>query len=1241
MKRLLFFLLLSCRIGQVSAQIGQERALACGFKDSEVSPQIRQMMLNLKGATARLANEPLREMKVWVVVDSTIYGLYKADTNAIKAHIYFAYQQVNVIYNKQVGIHLNVVAIEFLKKKNRYNYTTRGVANEFGQYYNFTEDYVKRKEIIRDLTVLWSRYTGEPYGGLAGGTFQHDTGDKMSPHIMAHETGHNLGSPHTHHCSWKGGPIDACNDVEGGDCYAGVKTSNTGTIMSYCNQYGANGYEVFHPLCVELMQQVAKDRYGLIPMQSAPFRRPLLHYPANATENFNPNAYLSWSAIVQTTHYQIQVSEKADFSTVLFDTTTTATLTWFGKSVAPNTTYYWRVCGRNESGAGVWSGVSSFKTPVNITLSKPIIYEVYDLRSDEDQTIAFSPISNASEYEISFHRNLGSDVTLSTANTYTTIKTKKTTLRLGELLDPKTQKGSYRWRVRAINGANIGEWNDEKMAVYMNLFDKIRLTPYSSVPYNLPTGFPLTVSTGFNRLDDYRKIKVEIAKTQDFKTIAISKELVSYDANEPKNFGYGVVPITGLEPDTKYYYRASVISRIDSGTNVAEFTTGPEERWTFTNNGTNNLLPASDYLKGIYIDNTNTQWAYGVSGVYAIKTDGNVVAYNQATTNKLLPNTINDVFKDNTGKVWAATSDGLAYLENNQWTVFRNRVPFGRNVGGYIWYNGFSSIKAAPNNGLYVHAAGSQKILHYDGSNWKDITPPGSLYPNYAELFESDKNGVLSIFANNKLSSYENGTWSEIKIPNVTENPNTYFRVPDNLGRIWFGTWDPAKSSYTITLFTSKTDIKTMPYQISFVEYNTGTVKNGFLISFLTKVLVGSKYTYFLGYNGFLEYDGSRYVYYNYPTNILTTTGGQSFSIDSEDRLYYVDSGNTIYRFDRSNFNGFLQKQVGVGCNNTFRVGIATPPANSMALKFYLSDATGGNFKEIPATYKEGKITFSLSGGIEGKGYRVKYTLGDMLQSKESEAFEVVSPFSKLTVTGNNTYCFGSSTPLKVEVAGGKTPYTYEWSKGGSSDSYAASAEGSYTVKVTDANGCTQTSSAFSVTSVGAKEALITPAGNTSVYEPNTVILNANTGDKFAYQWQKDGTDIAGATVATYEAKESGSYVVKVQKDGCSLASAAVAVKIDKLLSAQTADLPQKLSLSNYPNPFETTTTIKLGLPKKSSVLMRVLNTKGEVLKIMADEELFAGWYLLKFTEKNLPVGTYFCQVKTDVGTKVVKMIVK
>lgn len=73
---------------------------------------------------------------------------------------------------------------------------------------------------------------------------------------------------------------------------------------------------------------------------------------------------------------------------------------------------------------------------------------------------------------------------------------------------------------------------------------------------------------------------------------------------------------------------------------------------------------------------------------------------------------------------------------------------------------------------------------------------------------------------------------------------------------------------------------------------------------------------------------------------------------------------------------------------------------------------------------------------------------------------------------------------LKAEVVGGKTPYTYEWSKGGSADTYAASAEGSYAVTVKDTNNCTQTSTEFKVMAIGAKEATVTPMGSTTVYEP-------------------------------------------------------------------------------------------------------------------------------------------------------------
>ncbi|MEQ8706869.1 MAG: M12 family metallo-peptidase, partial [Phaeodactylibacter sp.] len=58
--------------------------------------------------------------------------------------------------------------------------------------------------------------------------------------VVTHEIGHNLGSPHTHDCSWNGDntPIDNCGPVAGytpDGCFDNGETPNAGTIMSYCH----------------------------------------------------------------------------------------------------------------------------------------------------------------------------------------------------------------------------------------------------------------------------------------------------------------------------------------------------------------------------------------------------------------------------------------------------------------------------------------------------------------------------------------------------------------------------------------------------------------------------------------------------------------------------------------------------------------------------------------------------------------------------------------------------------------------------------------------------------------------------------------------------------------------------------------------------------------------------------------------------------------------------------------------
>ncbi len=57
--------------------------------------------------------------------------------------------------------------------------------------------------------------------------------------VFSHEMGHNLGSPHTHSCTWPGGAIDNCAPPEG-NCAPGPRPFS-GSIMSYCHQSGNPG----------------------------------------------------------------------------------------------------------------------------------------------------------------------------------------------------------------------------------------------------------------------------------------------------------------------------------------------------------------------------------------------------------------------------------------------------------------------------------------------------------------------------------------------------------------------------------------------------------------------------------------------------------------------------------------------------------------------------------------------------------------------------------------------------------------------------------------------------------------------------------------------------------------------------------------------------------------------------------------------------------------------------------------
>lgn len=99
----------------------------------------------------------------------------------------------------------------------------------------------------------------------------------------------------------------------------------------------------------------------------------------------------------------------------------------------------------------------------------------------------------------------------------------------------------------------------------------------------------------------------------------------------------------------------------------------------------------------------------------------------------------------------------------------------------------------------------------------------------------------------------------------------------------------------------------------------------------------------------------------------------------------------------------------------------------------------------------------TLTGLAAGTYYM---TLTDSHGNTLLQSFEITEP-AKLSIAANATPTLGNdnSGAITASVSGGTGDYTYLWSNGATTETNAGLAAGTYTLLVSDANGCTQSSS--------------------------------------------------------------------------------------------------------------------------------------------------------------------------------------
>lgn len=140
-------------------------------------------------------------------------------------------------------------------------------------------------------------------------------------------------------------------------------------------------------------------------------------------------------------------------------------------------------------------------------------------------------------------------------------------------------------------------------------------------------------------------------------------------------------------------------------------------------------------------------------------------------------------------------------------------------------------------------------------------------------------------------------------------------------------------------------------------------------------------------------------------------------------------------------------------------------------------------------------ITVSTSGT-----YTVTVTNANGCTSTCSKTV-TVSPQTGCTITGNGAICAGQSTQLCVPAGAA----AYLWSTGATTNCITVTAAGTYSVIITNANGCTSTCSKTVTVNQGVP-AVCTITGNSSLCIGQTAQLCAPYGYNYTYVWSTGAT---------------------------------------------------------------------------------------------------------------------------------------
>ena len=200
------------------------------------------------------------------------------------------------------------------------------------------------------------------------------------------------------------------------------------------------------------------------------------------------------------------------------------------------------------------------------------------------------------------------------------------------------------------------------------------------------------------------------------------------------------------------------------------------------------------------------------------------------------------------------------------------------------------------------------------------------------------------------------------------------------------------------------------------------------------------------------------------------------------------------------------------------------------------------------------------TGLATGTTYTVTVTDSAGCIQTATTTINTVSNTLALTTTSIPAVCTALNGSATVSVAGGTAAFSYLWAPGGSTAATASGlVAGTYTVTVTDANGCSKTTSATVLASSGtlAASAISTPA--VCITNNGTATATVTGGAAaYTYLWAP-----SGGTGSTANNLAAGTYTVTVtDANGC-INTASTTVLLSSGTLGVTASTTPSICTSN------------------------------------------------------------------------------